>query len=167
MSTSSIGLLILLGVFGFIIYMSMRTQRTIQNLATYIQKSGFAPAQCALESPFPYTDMSSVDCYSGSLTPAVKASLLLGRRRGTSVLINGVPTAQMEDYIGLHLPAAAAGGALNDKFLALFPADPDSRGPKPLRVIRTPDGGVLFNWRGDHDQGTVAARLDLVRKALP
>jgi hypothetical protein len=57
--------------------------------------------------------------------------------------------------------------APTDEWIAHWRADPDSRGERPMRVLRMPGGGILFNWRCALTRATVEARLDAVRKAWP
>lgn len=166
MRASSIGAFVLLAIILGIVFVGLRTRRSGKELASYLQESGFAPAPVPIAQPFTYTDMISNACYRGELRAGAPVKLMLARRRGTSVVINKVATAQFEDYIGLYLePAAAA--KIDDAWLQRWQPDLDARGAKPMRVVRTPEGGVLFNWRSDHDRSTVAARLAAVQKALP
>ena len=111
MRTSSVGALVLLGLILVIFLVGLRNRRAGKDLLAYLQASGFSPAASPVAAPFTYTDMTQVDAYQGELRSGVPAHVLLGRRRGTAVLVNNVPTASMEDYISLYLPPAAAAEA--------------------------------------------------------
>ena len=79
-------------------------------------------------------------------------------------MVNGVPMATFEDYIGLYLAPPAA-FTLGDAWRQLWQADLNARGPTPLRLVQTPEGGVLLNWRSTHDKPTLEARLaDVARQ---
>lgn len=166
MRASSVGAFVLLGLVLGLLFIGLRTRRTGKELVAYLQSSGFVPAPVPIAQPFTYTDMISVENYRGALRPGTPGHVLLARRRGTSVVINKVSTAQMEDYVGIYIEPAAAAG-LDEAWLLRWQPDLEARGAKPLRVVRTPEGGVLLNWRSDHDKSTVAARIAAVQKALP
>lgn len=166
MRTSSVGALVLLALMLALLLIGLRNRRAGREFLGYLRAAGFSPGPCPIAAPFTYTDMTQVDSYHGELRSGVPAHVVLGRRRGTSILVNGVPTANMEEYISLYLaPAPAA--KLDDAWLQRWHADLDARGARPMRVVRTAEGGVLLTWRSAHEKSTLEARLSAVRQALP
>lgn len=164
MRTSTVGALIFLGLILAIFVVALRNRRAGKDLMNYLREAGFAAARCPIEKPFTYTDMTLVTCYRGELRPGLAAYVLLANRPGTAVMINGAAMPTQEYYLGLYLPQ---GIQVTDAWLADWRADLDARGAKPMRVVRTAEGGLLFNWRSPHDKSTLEDRLSAVRKALP
>lgn len=166
MRTSSIGALLLLGLVLAIFLVGLRNRKAGKELVSYLRAAGFVTSPCPIAQAFTYTDMIRLDCYRGELRSGVTAYVLLAQRRGTSVMVNGVPMATFEDYIGLYVAPLTA-STLDDAWRQRWQADLNTRGATPLRVVKTPEGGVLLNWRSTHDKSTLEARLAAVRKVLP
>jgi hypothetical protein len=165
MSTSDLGLLLLIGVFAFILLLYYRTRRAGAALTEFLRTNGFAPQTQIVGGAFTYSDMRNIQCFAGKLRPDVDVQLLFGRRPGGTIIINRVPVATVEEYLGILVPRPAP--VPTDEWIAHWRADPDSRGERPMRVLRSQEGGILFNWRCALTRATVEARLDAVRAAWP
>jgi hypothetical protein len=165
MLTSYLGLLLLACVFGFILLLYYRRRRAAAALAEFLRVNGFAPRNQVIGGAFTYSDMRNIQCFSGKLRPDVDVELLFGRRPGTGVIVNRVPVATVEEYLGIYVPRPSP--RPTDEWIARWCADLDSRGESPMRVLRTQEGGILFNWRCALTRATVEARLDALRAAWP
>jgi hypothetical protein len=165
MSTSTIGLVLLLGVLTFILLLFRLRKRSAAGLSRYLERQGFTARGEAVPHAFLAEDMHGVEVFSGPLRPALEAQLLFGRRQGGSVMINNVPVIEIEEYLAIHVPAPRP--VPDRDWMARWAADPHSRGARPQRVTLTLQGGVLFNWRCPLSAKTVAERLDAVRAAWP
>lgn len=159
------GLFLLLAVIGFLFVMSARTRRTGRDLLAGIRELGLSPARCPIEQTeaFVYTDLSSFTCYGGKLRSGRAVQLLLARRRGTSVVIRGVPNVQIEEHVGILLPSSSPHP---ESVLPLFTASPDGRGAVPTRVAATTSGGTILNFRCAHNINEIKARLQEVDSRL-
>lgn len=163
-----VGGIILLFVLGLIVVLAWRTRSGENNFQGAIAARSLQPlAACPLKQPFGYTDMVVVQCYGGSLRPGTEFTLLVGQRRGTSVVTHGVAVAPMEEYLGVYLPAGSAPGP---EWLAEWTAKVTQRGASgsftqgppdalPYRAERTPEGGVVLNWKSAHNAKNLELRL--------
>jgi hypothetical protein len=165
MSTSTIGLVLLLGVFGFILLLFWLRRRSAAHLSRYLEHNGFAARGSAIPNAFLNGDMSSIEVFAGRLTGDVDVQLFFGRRRGGTSIINNVPVTEIEEYLAIHMPAPRP--VPDSEWIARWAADPGARGERPQRVALTSQGGVLFNWRCPINASNVARRLDAIRAAWP
>lgn len=170
------GGIILLGVLGLIVVLAMRTRSGANDFQSAIGARSLRPlSSCPLKKPFLYDDMTVVQCYGGSLRPGVEFTLLVGRRRGTSVVVHGVATVQSEEYLGVYLPAGSVPGP---GWLAGWTAKVAQRGASetflhgppdalPCRAESTPEGGVVVNWKTAHSAKNLELRLAETVQSLP
>ena len=166
MRTSSVGLVILLGVIGVLCFLAFRGKRANKDLAAGLLAMGFSPARCLLEpkEAFVYADMNALQCFEGELRPGERVQLLLATRRGTSSVINGVATVNLEEHVGVLLPAAPN---RDDGFRKRIHTDPQARGATPTRVLVTSTSATVINWRCAHSVKEISARLSEVRALVP
>ncbi len=165
MSTSTFGLVMLIAVFAGIGLVGLYNRRKVETFYDHLRTAGFALAPCPVAAPFTYSDMTQSDSYRGELSPGVPIHLILGRRRGTSVVVNGASVVSMEEYISVFLPPPLA-ARLDEGWGWRWQPDLEARGARPMRVVRPPEGGILMTWRSEHDKPTLLARLAAVRQGL-
>jgi hypothetical protein len=163
-----VGGIILLFVLGLILILAWRTRSGVHDFQSAIAARSLRPlATCPLKQPFGYTDMAVVQCYGGSLRAGTEFTLLVGQRRGSSVVTHGVAVAQMEEYLGVYLPAGSVPGP---GWLAEWTAKVAQRGASgsftegppdalPYRAESTPEGGVVVNWKSAHTPKNLDLRL--------
>lgn len=165
MRTSSLGFFLLLAVSGLLFLINARTRRTSRDLLTGIRALGLSPARCHIEQSeaFVYTDLSAFACYQGKLRSGRAVQLLLAQRRGPSVLVQGVPTIQTEEHVGILLlpPSSPAETAL-----PLFANAQNGGGAVPTRIAKTTSGSTILNFRCAHNFTEIKARLDGVDDQL-
>jgi hypothetical protein len=165
LSNSNFGLLMLLGVIAFIALMYRTRRRSALELARYLRRNGFARCDDVVPRAFLAEDITNIQLFAGRLSSNVEALLLFGRRRGGTLIINNVPVAEIEEYLAIYLPHPDP--APGDDWIAGWDGEPGARGERPQRVMRMPEGGILFNWRCPINRVNIATRLDKIRAVWP
>ncbi len=167
-----VGGVLLLGVLGLIIGLALRTRSAADDFHQAIAARGLRPLTvCPVKTPFGYTDMTLVQCYGGRLRAGAEYTFLVGQRRGTSVVVHGVATVQMEEYLGVYLPSVPGPAWLAGwtAKVAQRKSDNALQGPPdalPYRAESTPEGGVVVSWKSAHTAKNVELRLAEIEQSF-
>ena len=166
MSTSTIGLVLLLCVFGCVLLLFWSRRRSATRLARYLARNGFVERGEAIPRAFLAEDMGSIQVFTGRLAPDLAAQLYFGRRRSGSSMINNVDVVEIEEHFAIHIPQPRP---MPDRpWIERWRADPGARGEVPQRVVVTLQSGLLLNWRCAIDERSIAnASTRSERPGLP
>lgn len=187
-----VALLLLLAVFGTIVFLFVRSHRLRVDRERFLEERGLhLRSHCPKEvtHPFVYEDLLACSCYEGPLDPQrpLRFVLILGSRQSQGSAGPGQPPV-IDFYIGAYLPSASI--KLDDAWLNLWQQRVAERGdgwaqrtglpvpsrdhgllgPKeslPIRAVRTQEGGVLIAWQGLHLRDRLEKRLAELVDTLP